>query len=191
MAKTKSGKYWVDWANEHAQTSASVVDLAPPFKGRVEAFIEALEAAGATVHIEATRRDPRRAYLFHWSWRIGLGKAKPSEAKPMAGVEIEWDHGSDAASREGAMEIVRGFNLAIPPRSNVPPALHSHHLAGTAIDMDIAWNGILRVKLKNGREQTVPWMSDPNKNIKLHKVGASYGVRKLATDAPHWSSTGH
>ena len=30
-----------------------------------------------------------------------------------------------------------------------------------------------------------------NLNAKLHAVGASYGVLKLKTDAPHWSVDGH
>jgi len=39
--------------------------------------------------------------------------------------------------------------------------------------------------------QTIPFMTDVNANTSLHAVGASYGVRKLATDAPHWSHDGH
>ncbi len=34
-------------------------------------------------------------------------------------------------------------------------------------------------------------MADVNKNTKLHTVGASYEVKKLTTDAPHWSHDGH
>ena len=67
MAKTKSGKYWVTWANAHAKNSDSVDDLVDPFQKNVKAFIAALEAAGATVDVKATRRDAKRAYLFHWS----------------------------------------------------------------------------------------------------------------------------
>ena len=78
MANTKSGSYWVTWANAHAKNSTSVDDLVEPFRANAKAFIKALTDAGATVSVSATRRSDKRAYLFHWCWRIGLGKAKAS-----------------------------------------------------------------------------------------------------------------
>jgi hypothetical protein len=55
--------------------------------------------AGATVSIGTTTRSDKRAYLFHWCWKIGLGKAKASEATAMPGVDIEWDHGDEQRAR--------------------------------------------------------------------------------------------
>lgn len=191
MAKTRSGKAWIAWADVHAKNSKNLDDLAEPFRSNVKAFVKALEDAGAKVQVRATRRDAKRAYLFHWSWMIALGKAKPSEAKPMAGVEIEWDHGDPAASRAAAKEMVDGFGLAVPPKSTVAPALKSHHIAGTALDMDITWHGVLKVKKKDGTVVEVHHLADPNRNTKLHDVGASYGVKKHLHDAPHWSVDGH
>ena len=63
--------------------------------------------------MKSTRRDAERAYLFHWSWLIALGKSKPSDASSMGGVEIEWDHGVLARSKAGK-EMVDGFGLAVP-----------------------------------------------------------------------------
>jgi hypothetical protein len=194
MSKTKSGKYWVTWANVHAKNSSKLDDLAEPFKSHVKAFIKALEDAGAKVHIEATRRAAKRAYLFHWSWKIALGKCKPSEAKALPGVDIEWDHGDLAQSKAGAQEMVDGFGLAVPPKSTVAPDLDSNHIAGQAIDMDITWTGELKVKKKDGTKDgtvvSVPYMSNANQNTKLHTVGESYSVKKLTSDAPHWSYNG-
>ena len=190
MAKTKSGKYWVTWANSNAKNSKNIDDLTEPFKSNAKRFIEALEDAGATVDVTATRRDPKRAYLFHWSWLIALDKAKPSEADSMSGVDIEWDHGDLKQSKAGAKEMVTGFDLAVPPKSNVAPALKSNHIAGLAIDMNIVWKGNLKVAKKDGKYETVPYMSNPNQNTKLHAVGASYLVKKLKSDAPHWSHNG-
>ena len=99
MAKTKSGTFWVTWANVNAKNSTSVEDLVEPFKANAKAFIKALRDAGAIVSVSTTRRSARRAYLFHWCWKIGLGKAKASDATAMAGVDIEWDHG-DAAKEQ-------------------------------------------------------------------------------------------
>jgi len=191
MAKTKSGSFWVTWANAHAKNSTSVDDLVEPFKANAKAFIKALTDAGATVDVGTTTRSAKRAYLFHWCWRIGLGKAKASEATAMPGVDIEWDHGDAEKSKKGAKEMIDGFGLAVPPNSTNAPALLTNHTPGKAIDMNITWTGTVKFKKKDGTEESVAFMQDVNQNTKLHGVGASYGVKKLTTDAPHWSLDGH
>jgi hypothetical protein len=153
--------------------------------------VDALEDAGATVTIGTTLRSRKRAYLFHWSWRIGLGRIKAKWAGRIPGVDIEWDHGDDDESKAGAMEMVEGFGLAIPPDSTVAPSLTSAHISGNAVDMTIKWTGTLEIVDGRGKTRKVPYMQRVNSNHKLHDVGASYGVRKLTTDAPHWSSSGH
>jgi hypothetical protein len=100
-AKTKSGVSWVTWASAHAKDSDSIDDLDDGFKADVNDFIKALQDAGATVKVTNTLRSKERAYLFHWCWLIGLGKAKASEATEMTGVEIEWDHGKEEDSKKG------------------------------------------------------------------------------------------
>lgn len=187
---TKSGKYWVTWSDTHAKNSNNVDDLETSFKTNVKAFIKALTAAGATVDISTTKRSDKRAYLFHWSWKISQGKCKPSEAKKIIGVDIQWDHGELSKSKAGSLEMVNGFGLAIPPKSINPPALTSNHISGKAIDMTIKWNGTIKVKKKDGNEVQVTYSSNVNTNIVLHTIGESYGVKKLKTDAPHWSYNG-
>ena len=186
----KSGSYWVTWANAHAKNSKSVDDLSEPFKSNVKAFIKALKDAGATVSVKATKRNEKRAYLFHWSWKIAQDKCKASDAEKMTGVDIKWDHGKDEDSKKGAEAMVTGFGLAVPPRSTNPPALTSHHISGKAIDMEIKWTGTIKVKNKKGAEVSVPFKQNVNQNTVLHSVGESYGVKKLKTDAPHWSYNG-
>lgn len=187
---TKSGKYWVTWANTHAKNSEKIDDLEATFKKNVKGFIKALEDAGATVTVSATKRSDKRAYLFHWSWKISLDKAKPSAATKKAGVNIEWDHGDAAKSKAGAKEMVSGFGLAVPPKSTNAPSLTSNHISGKAIDMTITWKGTIKVKKKDGKTVDVKYMANVNSNTTLHTVGASYGVKKLKTDAPHWSYNG-
>jgi hypothetical protein len=191
--KSKSGSYWVTWADAHANASSSVDDLVEPFKANAKAFIKALEDAGATIDPKSieTKRSDKRAYLFHWCWLIGLGKAKASEATDMTGVEIEWDHGDEEKSKKGAKEMIDGFGLAVPPNSTNAPALNSNHIAGKAIDMVITWKDTIKIKNKDGTEESVAFMDDVNKNTKLHAVGESYGLKKLTTDTPHWSVDGH
>ncbi len=188
--KQPSGKYWVTWANANAKNSDKLDDLEPGFRKKAETFIQALKDAGATVAISATRRSDKRAYLFHWCWMIGLKKAKPSEATAKPGVPIEWNHGSPQKSVDGAKEMIAGFDLAVPPNSMVAPSLTSVHIPGRAIDMDITWIGTLQVKKKDGTVVEVPYVSNPNANVKLHQVGESYGVKKLTSDKPHWSYNG-
>jgi len=108
----------------------------------------------------------------------------------MIGVNIEWDHGDLAKSWVGAKEMVTGFGLAVPPKSNVPPSLTSRHIAGKAIDMDITWVGKKKFRKKDGTEVQVTYMSNVNSNRLLHQVGESYGVKKHRNDAPHWSVDG-
>jgi hypothetical protein len=186
----KSGKFWVTWANANALSSSKIEDLAEPFRSQATAFIAAMREAGATVGVNVTRRSEKRAYLFHWSWKIALNQGKPSDATPMAGVDIQWDHGNDASSRQGAQEMVTGFGLAVPPRSTKAPGLRSNHIDGEAIDMDITWLGTIQVKNKPGVRTPITFMPDVDANIGLHQLGASYGVLKLVGDAPHWSLNG-
>jgi hypothetical protein len=95
------------------------------------------------------------------------------------------------ASKKGALEMVNGFGLAVPPKSVVAPATTSHHIEGNAVDVDIVWTGTIKVKDKTGKDISITFMSDPNANTSLHAVGATYGVQKLTSDAPHWSIDGH
>lgn len=187
---TKSGKYWVTWADTNAKNSTGINDLVEPFKANAKAFKKALEDAGATVVVSTTKRSDKRAYLFHWSWKISQGKCKPSEATKMVGVDIEWDHGDDAKSKAGALEMVNGFGLAVPPKSVNAPSLTSNHISGKAIDMTITWTGKLKFKKKDETEVEITYMPNVNANTALHTLGESYSVKKLKTDAPHWSDNG-
>jgi hypothetical protein len=187
----KSGTFWVTWADTHAKNSDNVEDLVEPFRSNAKSFIKALKDAAAAVIVSTTRRSDKRAYLFHWSWKISQGKCKASDPPKLEDVDIQWDHGTEADSTRGALEMVNGFGLAVPPQSVNPPSLTSHHITGNAIDMTIKWTGTMNVKKKAGTTVAVPFMSNVNVNSALHSVGDSYGVKKLRTDAPHWSIDGH
>nr|HMS41347.1 hypothetical protein [Pyrinomonadaceae bacterium] len=112
-----SGLSWIGWANTNAANSKDIEQLEATFRQNVKDFKAALVAAGATVTVNDTKRSDKRAYLFHWSWKISQDKCKPSDATAMAGVDITWDHGDDAKSKAGAQEMVTGFGLAVPPAS--------------------------------------------------------------------------
>jgi hypothetical protein len=71
------------------------------------------------------------------------------------------------------------------------PALTSLHIFGKAIDMSSGWKGALKVKQKNGTSKTIGSLPRTGLNHQLWAVGVTYGVLKLPSDPPHWSSTGH
>lgn len=89
LAPKKSGSYWVTWANANAKNSNRLDDLEAVFRANVKAFVNALKNAGATIAVSATRRSDKRAYLFHWAWKISQSKCKPADAKKMIGVDIQ------------------------------------------------------------------------------------------------------
>jgi D-alanyl-D-alanine dipeptidase len=179
-------------------------DLAEPFRTNALRFLAALQAAGAAVHISATFRPTKRAYLMHFSFAIARAKIAPASIPPFdpnsvpahdpnkGPLDIAWVHldGNGQpdldASRHAAEAMVQAYGIAFGP------AFPTKHSAGTAIDMTITWTGTLNIKDGNG--QMVSIASTPrigSGNAQLHKVGASYGVIKLVADPPHWSDNGH
>ncbi len=180
-----SGAAWWHANQARFPTSHSINDLASPFRENVQSFFNALIAAGATVQIGSTRRNEKRAYLMHYSWDIAKGLIDPAQVPAKAGVDIRWDHGQLAQSKMAAQAMMDLFDLAHRP------SLTSLHISGLAIDMDITWSGTLEVKKKNGDSVAISAPRDGASNTTLHGIGATYGVKKLASDPPHWSSTGH
>jgi hypothetical protein len=148
--------------------------------------------AGVHVTISATLRPPERAYLMHYAFRIAREHLDPAQVPARTGVNIEWVHRNAqgqpdlAASQTAAEAMVRGYSIVYRP------ALASRHTQGLAIDMNISWSGTLVIRDRNGQEVTIT--STPRTgagNADLHRVGVTYGVHKLASDPPHWSSDGH
>ncbi len=115
---------------------------------------------------------------MHHSWRVARGQLAPADVPAIAGCDILWDHGDLATSRAAAREMVRLFHIVFKP------SLTSNHIEGTAIDMTITRPRSMT--MTDGAGKTVVVASD----AALHTVGASYGVRKLASDPPHWSANG-
>jgi hypothetical protein len=189
-----SGAYWVSWVKTYAPTSEEIKDLSGSFRNGVTEFKKALENAvpkGAVVHVSHTYRSDQAAYLWHWAWKIANRKTQPKDAKSYSFngrpiPEIEWDHGNLNASVRAAEEMVKGFKLT--KNSRFAPSLTTRHRDRLAIDMDITWTGSIWVK-KDGTLVKLTY-GPVNANKPLHEVGASYGVKKLLDDAPHWSDNG-
>lgn len=129
---------------------------------------------------------------MHYCFRIARKNLDPSAVPPKAGVQIEWVHRHEqgdpdlAASRRAAEEMAAGYGIVYEP------VLQSRHTQGLAIDMTISWDGALTIADARGAITTIS--SHPRTgagNAELHKIGASYGVCKLLSDPPHWSSDGH
>jgi len=181
-----SGKEWVS----KFPTSTSLGDLKGTFASSANKFIDALKAAGAKVDISATLRPAQRAYLMHWSYLIAHG-TDPSKVPAMSGVDIEWVYKDKAgkpdtaASKKAAKEMADAYDIAYEP------ALKSRHTEGAAIDMDISWSGELTIATADGKSATIKSSPRDGGKKELQEVGAGYGVIKLKSDPPHWSSDGH
>jgi len=187
MPREPSGIVWVD----RFPTSKSTDTLVDDFRQKCDAFLAALGDAGAAITINATLRPPERAYLMHWSFVLNAGEVEPTDVPAQAGVEIDWVHrkpnGSPdlAASRAAAAAMVHGYDIAHRP------SLTSLHIFGKAIDMSIGWDKTLKIKQKNGTQKAIQSLPRSGLNHELWAVGKTYGVLKLPSDPPHWSSTGH
>jgi hypothetical protein len=184
--KDLSGAAWFKANQAKYPNSNKVEDLDSSFKSKVKDFIKALEDAGAKVKISSTLRNPTRAALMHWSYKVANGKVKPKDVPKIKGATITWDHGDDEASVAAAKEMAgsSGFNIAYQP------SLTSRHIEGKAIDMDISWSKDLKIKDSKGKDVTIDKAPRTGQNKDLHKIGAGYGVVKLASDPPHWSTDG-
>ncbi|MFH0129977.1 hypothetical protein ACGLHS_07180 [Variovorax sp. VaC1] len=169
-----SGRKWVS----RFPTGTSTNDLTPVFRRNTNDFIAAIESAGGSVRISATFRPKERAYLMHYAAAIANGSTAADRVPAMPGVDIEWDHGSAEKSRAAAREMASGYDIVYPP------ALASRHTERSAIDMTIS--GVKNKKIKNASGVEVLIQKDSD----LHAVGATYGVKKLVSDPPHWSDNG-
>lgn len=171
--------------------STKLDDLLDPFKQNAMRFVAALTHAGASVAIGATLRPPERAYLMHFSFAIAREALDPGTVPAHAGVDIQWVHTTAQgqrdlpASRTAAEAMVVGYGIVFKP------SLSSRHTEGHAIDMTITWQRDLTIANADGSTSNITTTPRSGNNSDLQKVGQTYGVIKLASDPPHWSSDGH
>lgn len=180
-----SGAAW--WKANQAKypNSDSLATLDAGFQSKVVPFLDAMKAAGLSVSISSTRRNRLRAYLMHYCWDIANGTVTAAVVPLDAACPIVWNHGSDAASKAAALEMVKLFGI------KYRPSLNSRHIDGLAIDMSIIWTGVKSVTNKAGKAVALGSPTNGAANKKLHEVGRSYGVVKNVADEPHWSTDGH
>ncbi|OUL28595.1 peptidoglycan-binding protein [Nostoc sp. RF31YmG] len=177
-----SGPHWID----SFPTSKLISDLASPFRQRVEAFQKALIDAGCQVIITATHRPKERAYLMHYAATIDRQDIAPKYVPSMAGVNIEWEHYTNAGSLQAAKDMVEAYGVG-----GNPVSLNSRHIQRLAIDWNVTWNGKINIRDGNGRMVSVGDPANAALNRTLWTVGSSYGVYKLSNDPPHWSVDGY
>lgn len=158
-------------------TSRSIEDLAEPFRSKVRTFLAGVKDAGGTYTIAATKRPQQRAAIMHWAWMVSKEGVNPASVPPLPGISIAW-------SKALADELVVAYGLAYRP------ALDSLHIMGQAIDVDITFQASATMRTGTGGTAYVS-AGDANADPAFHRVAATYGVVKLPSDHPHYSSTGH
>lgn len=180
-----SGSAWWHANQANYPNSAAVSDLVAGFRDKVEKFIAAMRKGGAVVTPNATLRNKTRAHLMHYCFRLSKGQVRAKDIPKVDGLEIVWDHGDEKLSRKAAKEMVDLFDIVFQP------SLNSLHIQGKAIDMNISWSGTIKVTDAKGKVVQLGAPANGSGNTVLHGIGATYGVHKLLSDAPHWSSNGH
>jgi peptidoglycan hydrolase-like protein with peptidoglycan-binding domain len=173
-----SGPQWV----KQFPTSKSLEDLAFPFRNAAKNFAKALKDAGANVEITATYRPAARAFLMHYCVKVADEDIDASDVPDYPGIEIDWQHYTDAISVQSAQDMADAYDIAFPP------VLNSRHTQGLAVDWIIDWKDTLTIKDANGKVYKLGSPRNGYDNQQLWAVGATYGVYKLSVDAPHWSS---
>lgn len=122
---------------------------------------------------------------MHFSWKVAYGEVDPADVPKKSGLDLEWDHGELEKSREAAAEMVKLFGMAHIA------SLSSNHILGKAIDMNIFWKNTLVITRPAPLLKRIESRPRSGQNRELHELGASaFGVRKLVSDPPHWSSNG-
>jgi len=183
-----SGPGWVT----RFPTSKDPDDCSEPFRSNLKAFLQALAEAHATVSIAATLRPPQRAYLMHWCWMIAREDEAPEAVPARPGVDIDWIHRDPADRPDRDASVAAAAAMVHAYQIEVQPSLTSRHILGEAVDMDISWTGVLEIRARGARDVTrIAAGARNGSNPRLHDVGRSYGVLKLLSDPPHWSSNGH
>lgn len=185
LAANMSGAAWWHANQASFPNSAAVADLDPGFRTKVESFLAALAKANATVRVAATRRNAGRAALMHWSFKLSKGVVKAKDVPAIPDCDIDWVHADEKASQKAAKEMVDLFQIVYQP------SLTSLHIRGLAIDMNISWAGTMKIAGSDGVEVEIGTPLSGASNTDLHAVGKGYGVIKLLSDKPHWSSNGH
>ena len=173
-----SGPQWVARFPSVNDLSA----LVEPFRDKAVRFVNAMRAAGMDVSITAVYRPPERAYLMHWAWAIAREGQAPGSVPPMPGVDINWNW---SGGKQAAEAMVNAYGIVFGP------VLQSRHTQRLAIDMDISWTGQPTIVKADGSRGTIMTQPPSGQNQALWQIGAGYGVIKLASDPPHWSSDGH
>lgn len=117
---------------------------------------------------------------MHYSWLIAREGLNPEDVPEKEGVYIDWTHnGNHANAIAAAQAMVRSYHIVYQP------VLVSRHTQRRAIDMTII--NVIGKTLKNSAGVDIVVRTEST----LYNIGATYGVHKLISDAPHWSDDGH
>lgn len=184
----RSGANWVRIADQNGWSNTTAFSALDASWGpRAEAFVTGLRSAGAQVRVTAGLRHPNRAFLMHYAWGVAHGQYTPAQANAACrgrGIEIEWDHGAQAASRAAAQALVNAFGLVRQA------SITSNHIRGLAMDIDIS--GLPASITMNGKTYTTQrGASGSAAAASVAPIGRDMGVIWFGGgDYVHWSQNG-
>jgi hypothetical protein len=184
----RSGANWVRIADQNGWSNTTAFSALDASWGpRAEAFVTELRSAGAQVRVTAGLRHPNRAFLMHYAWGVAHGQYTPAQANAACrgrGIDIEWDHGDQAASRAAAQALVNAFGLVRQA------SITSNHIRGLAMDIEIS--GLPASINMNGKTySTQRGASGSAAAASVAPIGRDMGVLWFgAGDYVHWSQNG-
>jgi hypothetical protein len=203
-AQRLSGAHWKQIADDRwGGATPDLAELESGFGADLQKFIDMLAANNIIAKPESALRPPQRSYLFKYCLDVKFGRIAPKDVPAFDDVDIIWDHGNDAASRQAAAALARMFGLG------TVAAHPSNHNAGTAVDMSMDFTGNTANELKyelDGKpvtrkiivsDEAITGDRNSKKTIsgiakrELSKAGADFKVKRaIDNDIVHWSRTG-
>jgi hypothetical protein len=199
-----SGAHWNKIATDRwGGATPNIAELESGFGSDLQKFMDMLRANNIKPKLTSAFRPKQRSYLFHWCLEVANGRMAPKDVPTMEGVEINWDHGNEAKSRQAAQALAVSFGLV------GVAALTSNHNSGLAADMvmDFKGNTTNTITYKIGSRTVTRTIKvddeaiDGEKNAKkvisnigareFSKAGADFGVKRaIDNDIVHWSRSG-
>ncbi len=176
-----------DWAGRAAAfaDSRDPADLAPLVAVRAARWLRALSAAGARVNVEATKRDPVRAWLIRSARAVAAGALAPGEVMPEQQAPVIWDHGDLDRSRKAAAEMAKAFGTDQPPPEGSP------HFDGHVLSMTVGWAGPIALVDGYGATHRLEPPQGGAPVPELRAIAASYGLRASKDDPRDWIGAEH
>ena len=148
-------------------------------------------------------RSQKKAYLMHYSWKIGMEAINPEEIisipdfdpnvipeeDPWKGsLKISWL----VYAPDGSIDFIATKKASLNYVSAIPRYVYraaypaGKHPQRKAVDITVKWSGTLKIRDASGNIHFLREPRESATNAELWRIGDGYKVYKLPADRPHW-----